>query len=78
MPKQPCQLKQLYFKIDKGKIGFLKFLLEGYDGLCVLTTVASKEGRIKLIVPESRYDELDLVIKSVAEQLHITSDEAIS
>lgn len=41
-----------------GKIAFLKFILEGYDGLALLSTVNNNEGLVRLAVPDSRYDEL--------------------
>jgi len=64
-------LEILYLKIEKEKIGFFKFLLEGYDGLCTQTTVDAGQGKIKLIVPESRSNELRAVINNLTRQLNI-------
>ncbi len=38
----------LFIKILPSKISFLRFILEGYDHLAILTVIESKEGLAKL------------------------------
>jgi hypothetical protein len=75
MKKMPNHLlATLYLTTDKEQIGFLKFLLEGYDGLCILTTINANLGKIKVITTESRHDELQAVIRCIADKINITYD----
>ena len=48
----------LFIRIDPRKIAFLKFIIEGYDGLATITTVDRSEGLVKLVAPGSRLNEL--------------------
>ncbi len=38
------------FKIDKENIGFLKFIIEAYDGMAQLTTINAKAGIISITI----------------------------
>ena len=60
--------RDLYIRIDPKSIAFLKFIIEGYDGLALLTTIDRRDGLVKLLVPTSRHDEL---WKLLAELAHI-------
>lgn len=60
----------LYIRINPKKIAFLKFIIEGYDGLALITTINRHDGLIKLLVSTSRHDEL---WKLLAELAHICS-----
>jgi len=51
------------------KIGFFKFLLEGYDGLALLSTIDRDTGLVRLIVPRSRYTELVCLLDNLAPEL---------
>ena len=64
----------LFLRIRPGKIGFLKFLLEGYDGLALLSTVDSRTGLVRLAVPKSRYTELVLLLDNLALELIYKDD----
>ena len=39
----------LFFKVDRKDISFLRFILEAYDGLAMLTTVDAAQGLVKVI-----------------------------
>jgi hypothetical protein len=43
--------KELYLGIAPGRFHFLKFILEGYDGLAVLSSVDGKIGTVRLRYP---------------------------
>ena len=53
------QCSQLILRIAPNRIHFLKFILEGYDGLAVLSTVDSAKGIVLLRYPQEM--ELDVV-----------------
>ncbi len=55
--KNSSALIDIYLTIHPRKIGFLKFLFEGYDGLATLSTLDVKNGLVKLNLLRSRYRE---------------------
>ena len=61
----------LYIRINPKSIAFLKFIIEGYDGLALLTTIDRREGLIKLLVPAARHDELWRLIAELAHAGHL-------
>ena len=58
-----------YLRIRPERISLFRFLLEGYDGLAVLSTMDAKDGLVRLIVPESRYTELWKLLFAVCDEL---------
>lgn len=46
------ETRKMYLRIDPGQIHFLKFVLEGYDGLAVLSTVDAGKGLVLLRFPD--------------------------
>jgi hypothetical protein len=59
---------QLEMVIDPARIAFWKFILEGYDGLAVLSTLDAGAGRIVLRFPECRRRELMDLLRSLGSQ----------
>ena len=53
---------QLYLRINRSRIHFLKFILEAYDGLAILSVVEPREGLILVrFAPESGPEITDLL-----------------
>lgn len=46
------------------KIGMLRFLLEGYDGLTTLTTFNASQGLVSCLVPNGQYVMLYRLLES--------------
>jgi len=51
MKPESARFKELYLNIAPDRFHFLKFILEGYDGLAVLSSVNGKTGSIRLLYP---------------------------
>lgn len=47
-------LQSLYLRIAPDRYHYLKFILEGYDGLCLLSTVPDVSGCVVLRFPRER------------------------
>ena len=62
-------MRAFYLRIRPDRISLLRFLLEGYEGLAVLSTVDVRQGLVRLIVPASRYEELWGLLSAVCEDL---------
>jgi len=66
----------LYLLIRPEKISWLRFILEGYDGLAILTTMSTETGLVRLQTLNSRFDETmqlidDLAIDLTQFQAHV-------
>lgn len=48
MSRAPARLAVLFATIPVARIAFLKFILEGYDGLAVLTTIDRETGLVSI------------------------------
>ncbi|RWX52325.1 hypothetical protein VU01_102011 [Candidatus Electrothrix marina] len=62
-------MQTFYLRVRPDRIALFRFLLEGYDGLAVLSTMDAKQGLVRLIVPESRYAELWLLLFAICQDL---------
>lgn len=58
-----------YIRVQPTEIAFLKFLLEGYDGLASLTTVDPKIGIVSLCFPASLLIEVNEVLSGLAGEI---------
>ncbi len=58
-----------YLTIRPDRISLFRFLLEGYDGLAVLSTMDVKQGLVRLIVPAVSYTELWQLLDAVCHDL---------
>ena len=58
--------------MDRRRVGFLRFLLEGYEGLATARTVDRRASILELEVPAERLPELDELLAAVREQLGLT------
>jgi hypothetical protein len=69
-------VRTFYLRIRPDRISLFRFLLEGYDGLAVLSTVDVQQGIVRLIVPASRYAELWGLLAAICGEL--TQHNAVS
>lgn len=51
--------------VEPSRIAFVKFIIEAYDGLAILSTVDNQSGQILLRCDESGVDELSLLLESL-------------
>ena len=68
----PMRSESLYLIIAPARISLLRFLLEGYDGLAMLSTLDSKTGLVRMRFPGPRYHELMVFLTAVAADLRKT------
>ena len=61
-----------YFRVDRQNLAYLKFILEAYEGMAILSTV-EKEGVIVSISSPSCFSkEIDLLFKTISTEIPIT------
>lgn len=60
-----------YYRVDRGQIHFLKFVLEGYDGIAVLRTIDPQEGLIVLQIGPGCQSMVDMIIQDLERHIRI-------
>lgn len=64
MPKE--RLSELYLRIVPGKFHYLKFLLEGYDNLAILSAHDKSAGIVVIRYPQIMARELFELLSEIA------------
>jgi hypothetical protein len=62
-------LAKRYFRLPSRQIGYLRFILESYDGLAFVTTLDPKSGLVEIVYPLSRRQDADGLIEALVEEL---------
>ena len=71
---QTCQtLKTIkkYFRIERREICFLKFIIEAYDGIAILTTIDPAKGIIVINIAPGCEEEVEMIIKDLKQTIMI-------
>ena len=67
-----------YFRIDKNKIGLLRFMLEAYEGIATLTTIDPVEGRVVLLVPPGCEEDVDTLLTDLSGDIFLEPEKAVN
>jgi len=68
---EPFSTIRRYYRVDRREISYLKFILEAYDGIAVLTTIDPVDGVVFLTVAPGCLADVDQVIKALAKDVMI-------
>lgn len=69
MDAMAVSLASCRIRIDPEQIYFLKFILEAYDNLTILSTVDRMEGVVELKYPPELEEDVRAVLASMAQRL---------
>lgn len=58
-----------YFKVLHRDMVFLKFILEAYEGMNVMSTVDNKAGIIRIAIMPGFVDDMDELLASLGQQV---------
>ncbi len=53
------------YRVDKSRIGFIKFIFEGHEGVAVATTLDAQNGHIRLAIAPDRMKTAQMIIKEL-------------
>jgi hypothetical protein len=56
-------------QVSPGRIHFLKFILEGYDGLATLSTVDARLGLVEIRFPPEMKNEIITLITAITDEI---------
>ena len=57
--------------VDTAQIHFLKFIVEAYDNLAIMSTLDRATGQVELRYPAGVADEVDALLDSLTERLSL-------
>jgi len=60
-----------YLRVDHCDISFIKFIIEAYEGLAVMTTVDRGRGVVELNIAPGCENEVDLILQDLGKDLLI-------
>ncbi|MBI4774669.1 MAG: DUF4911 domain-containing protein [Deltaproteobacteria bacterium] len=67
-------IQRVYY-IDRSQLAFFKFVLEGHEGLALITTLDPKVGKIAVFVPPGREGELDTILEALEAEVRLRPAE---
>ncbi len=56
---------QKKYRVDRKKIGFIKFIFEAYDGVAVVSTIDAKKNLIMLSISPDLIEESDIIVNDL-------------
>ena len=59
------------FRVNRKEIAYLKFILEGYEGLAVMTTLDSRKGTIILHIAPGCQSEIEMLLQNLEKSVMI-------
>ncbi len=72
LPKKNMLVKK--FRVDKAKIGFIRFIFEAYEGVAVVTTLNPKvddtHGHIQLTIAPDRQETAFMVVEDLKKDFY--------
>ena len=60
-----------YYRVDRGELYFLKFILEAYDGIAMFRTVDPEAGLVMLHIAPGCEAEVDAVLQDLKKEILI-------
>ena len=61
-----------YFRVNRSDLVYLKFILEAYEGLAVLSTMDWKGAIVRIGYPRFSEEELDALLLALAKEIEMT------
>ena len=59
-------------EVARREISYLKFILEGYDGLVTVTTVDGNSGRVSLTFHPSVLPDVERILETLKQEIVLT------
>ncbi|MFP3870706.1 MAG: DUF4911 domain-containing protein [Syntrophobacteria bacterium] len=59
------------YRVDPYEIHYLKFILEGYEGVATLTTLDSRAGLVRLAVPPGCEGTVEALMEAVGQEVEL-------
>ncbi len=60
-----------YFSVDRCDIAYLRFIIESYDNLAILSTVDSGKGIVSLNIPIDFIEDAQQLVRELSKEISI-------
>jgi hypothetical protein len=74
-PPQHCSLR--YLVIRPGEIHYLRFLLEAYEGMAIVTTLQPRLGLVRLSIAPGCEQDIESLLRSEQDQLGLSRVDSL-
>lgn len=64
-----------YYKIKRGDIFYIKFILEAYEGMTVVTTIDRYESIIKILTAPGFLSEVEGIVAALKDEIDLEEIE---
>ena len=64
-----AQCSSMQLQISPDRIHYLKFILEGYDGLAILSTVNARQGIVEIRFPPESERDLAVLLAEINSEI---------
>jgi len=58
-----------YYRISRGDIAYIKYLLEGYEGLAMVTTIDRYDSIIKMLIAPDFISEVEGIVDALKGEI---------
>lgn len=65
----PASFDRRYFLLPRSGIGYLRFILESYDGLAFARTLDRRQGLVEIAFPSGRRADVETLLQALAEEI---------
>lgn len=69
--KATLESTQKYYRVDRREIGYLRFILEAYDGVALLTTIDPRAGIVILCIAPGFLPEAEMIVGDLKRDMLI-------
>jgi hypothetical protein len=63
--------KAKYFRVARHDLVYLKFILEAYEGLCVMSTVERESAIVRIGYPKTTEADMDGLLEALAKEIRL-------
>lgn len=53
------------YKVDKTRIGFIRFIFEAHEGIAIATTLDAETGLIRLAIAPGRVESAQMIVEDL-------------
>lgn len=68
---------QKTYRIDRRQIYFLRFILEGYDGMALVRTLDPEKGIVVVYIAPGCEDDINMVLEDLGNEIMLKKEETL-
>ena len=73
----PRETIKRYYRVDRRKIAYLRFVFEAYEGLAIIETLDPESGVIVFYIAPGCESDVDMILKDLKDDIMMEEDRVI-